>query len=429
MQLTDEEKSMRDGLRGPAVARAMDLLIRYGQALGAERLVPVTNVNGTMGAATPFMRDFAQKHGGMEAVFAEFNLDSPEVVPVPRFQVSMTHAQQGIDPDHPVEFGVGEEVIQVYRMGESWAAARGVQMVNTCTPYQVGNVPVKGEHLAWMESSAVVYANGALGARTNAEGRESASSAALTGRIPYWGLHTPQARLGTHRITLDVPVTSTADWGMLGYWIGEVVQDRIPVIEGVSASPNLQRLKHFGAASASSGGIEMYHIVGVTPEAATLEMAMGGSSAKAREHLRYGPAERRATWERLNATARDRKVDYVMLGCPHYSIEQIAELCALLEGRKIHPDTHLWIFTPKAIKSLADHNGFTRIIEAAGGKLMSDTCSAMSRAIPGGTRVAAFDSAKQVHYLPAIMGIQGWFGSTAQCVDAAVSGYFVAEGL
>ncbi|MEZ5658628.1 MAG: aconitase X catalytic domain-containing protein [Burkholderiaceae bacterium] len=425
MNLNDDERAMRDGRDGPAVAKAMDLLCRYGEALGAERLVNVRNVAGTLGAATPFMREFALKHGGMDAVFSEFNLDSDEVVEVPPFKVYTTHLQQGLDPERPAEFNVPEEIIQIYRKGERYAAERGMQMVNTCTPYLVGNVPVKGEHLAWMESSAVVYANGAIGARTNTEGRESAGAAALTGKIPYWGLHLPENRLGTHDIRLQTEVDTTADWGMLGYWVGDLVQERIPVIDGLGNVPNLARLKHFGAAAASSGGVEMYHLVGVTPEAATREMAFGGN--KPGEILHFGPEERRATWERLNATARDDKVDYVMLGCPHYSIEQIWEACRLLQGRKVHPDTELWIFTPRAIRALADQNGYTKIIEDAGAKLMSDTCSAMSRGAPKGTRVAAFDSAKQVHYLPAILGIQGWFGSTAQCIDAAVNGRFSAQ--
>ena len=116
--------------------------------------------------------------------------------------------------------------------------------------------------------------------------------------------------------------------------------------------------------------------------------------------------------------------DLVMLGCPHYTIEQIWEACRLMQGRRIHPDVSLWIFTPRAIKALADYNGYTQIIEAFGGKLMSDTCSAMARAVPKGTKVAAFDSMKQAHYLPAMMGIQGWFGTTADCIDAAVTGKF-----
>lgn len=424
MNLNDEERAMRDGRDGPAVARAMDLLVRYGEALGAERLVDVNNVAGTLGAATPFMREYALRHGGMDAVFSEFNLDSDEVVEVPPFKVYTTHLQQGLDPDHPEAFNVPEEIIQIFRTGERYAASRGMQMCNSCTPYLVGNVPVKGQHLAWMESSAVIYANGAIGARTNTEGRESAGAAALTGKIPYWGLHLPENRRGTHAVALEVPVESTADWGMLGYWIGEIVQERVPVVEGVGPVPNLPRLKHFGAAAASSGGVEMYHLAGVTPEAPTAEAAFGGRPPEQR--LRYGANERRATWEKLNATARDPKIDYVMLGCPHYSIEQIWEACRLLEGRRVHPDTELWIFTPRAIKALADQNGYTKIIEDAGAKLMTDTCSAMSRGAPKGTRVAAFDSAKQVHYLPAILGIQGWFGTTAQCIDAAVNGRFEA---
>ena len=150
MNLNDDERAMRDGRDGPAVAKAMDLLCRYGEALGAERLVNVRNVAGTLGAATPFMREFALKHGGMDAVFSEFNLDSDEVVEVPPFKVYTTHLQQGLDPERPAEFNVPEEIIQIYRKGERYAAERGMQMVNTCTPYLVGNVPVKGEHLAWI---------------------------------------------------------------------------------------------------------------------------------------------------------------------------------------------------------------------------------------------------------------------------------------
>jgi predicted aconitase len=422
MQLTDEEKAMHDGRDGRAVQLAMDLLVRYGEALGAERLVETSNVAGTTGATTPFMRSYAQEHGGMDAVFSEFNLDSAEVVPIPKFKVYTTHLQQGMDPSHAKEQNITEEVVQVFRQGEAYSAARGMQMVNTCTPYLVGNVPVKGEHLAWMESSAVVYANSVLGARTNTEGRESAGSAALTGRIPYWGLHIDENRRANREVKVTIPVETTADWGMLGYWIGEIVQEQIPLVHGMGKAPNLARLKHFGAASASSGGVEMYHLLGITPEASTREQAFGGNQVL--DTLTYGAAERRKTWETLNITATNDQVDYVMLGCPHYSIEQIWELTRLLEGRRIHENTALWIFTPRAIKALADQNGYTRIIEAAGGKLMTDTCSAMSKAIPAGTSVAAFDSAKQVHYLPAIMGIQGWFGTTAQCVDAAVTGRF-----
>jgi predicted aconitase len=299
-------------------------------------------------------------------------------------------------------------VLELHRKQEDFSARVGIQLMNTCTPYQVGNVPVKGEHCAWMESSAVIYCNSVLGARTNTEGRESTGAAMLTGKIPYWGYHLEENRLGTHHVELELDV-----------------QERIPVITGVRDVPNMVRLKHFGAAASSSGGVELYHMVGITPEARTLEEAFGGRKPVSR--LAYGPAERKATYEKLSSTARDTDVDYVMLGCPHYTIEQIWEACRLLEGRRIHPDCSLWIFTPRAIRELADKNGYTRTIADAGGVLMSDTCSALGQVMPKGTKVAAVDSAKQAHYLPAIMGVQTWFGSTEDCINAAISGKWRGE--
>jgi predicted aconitase len=420
MHLNDDERAMLDGRDGPAVQRATDLLVRYGAALGAERLVDTNNVCGTVGATMPFLRDYAVKHGGLDAVFSEFNLDSPDVVTVPKAKAFSSHLQQGLDPEHAQRQNVSSEIVKLYRAGEAYTARLGIQPLNTCAPYQVGNVPVKGEHCAWMESSAVIYINGVLGARTNAEGRESAGAAMLTGKIPYWGLHLDENRGATHRVELDIDVRSVQDWGLLGYYVGELVQDRIPLIDGVRHAPSLPKLKHFGAAAASSGGVEMYHVTGFTPEAPTAAAALRG--ARPLETIRYGAAERRLAYERVNTTGKHTQVDFVMLGCPHYSIEQIWEACQLLEGQRISANTELWIFTPKATKQLADQAGYTKLIEDAGGVLMTDTCSAIGRVMPQGTRVAAVDSAKQAHYLPAIMGIEAWFGSTAECIQAAITG-------
>jgi hypothetical protein len=154
--------------------------------------------------------------------------------------------------------------------------------------------------------------------------------------------------------------------------------------------------------------------------AMSLEQAFG--QRKPTEVFRFDAREKQGILDKLNSTGKDTKVDYVMLGCPHYSMEQLWELTQLIEGRQVHPDCELWIFTPRSTKALCDQNGFTRIIEAAGGHILSDSCSAMSRAMPKGTRVVAMDSAKQTHYLPAILGVQAWFGSTADCVEAACTG-------
>ncbi len=242
----------------------------------------------------------------------------------------------------------------------------------------------------------------------------------LTGKIPDFGFHQDRYRLGSHEIRVDVPVDSLMDWGMLGYFVGEAVGERIPVLTGRLGTPDVVRYKHFGAAAASSGGVEMYHIVGVTPEAPTAAAAFGGNTPVDTFH--YGPAERRRVYETLNSSARDADVDYVMLGCPHAALEQIEEACRLLAGRKISANCRLWIFTSRVVKQLADRAGYTAAIRAAGGQVFTDTCSAIGQALPPGTKVAALDSAKQVHYLPAIMGIQAWFGSTADCICAALTG-------
>src|SRR6202035_5642486 len=226
---------------------------------------------------------------------------------------------------------------------------------------------------------------------------------------------------------VDVDVESVRDWGMLGYFVGDVVQEHIPVLAGRCSQPDLIRHKHFGAAAASSGGIELYHIVGVTPEADTLDLAFGAK--RPAEVLKYGSAERQATYDTLNSNASDPDVDFVMLGCPHYSIEQIREACELIEGRRISSNCNLWIFTSRAVRSMADTAGYTQAIAGAGAVLMTDTCSAFAQAMPPGTRVVALDSAKQAHYLPAIMGVQAWFGTTGDCIDAAITGRWNPRGI
>ena len=427
MKLTDGERAMLDGRGGKARQKAMELLVRYGEALGAEAFVDTRNVAGVPGSANPFLQNYYKDKGadGLDAIFSHFDLDSDELVEVPRALVPTFHLQGGADPGRWQTLGVKVEVFRNYQERESFAAQHDVGILKTCTPYLAGNVPAKGEHLAWMESSAVIYANSVLGARTNTEGRESTSAAMLTGKIPDWGLHQTEHRFGTHRIDVEVNVDSVMDWGMLGYYVGEVVQERIPVVTGKYGQAEIVRLKHFGAAASSSGGVEMYHIVGVTPEADSLEMAFGPKRAV--ESFTYGKDEQRRVYDRLNANASDPNVDFVMLGCPHAAIEQLREAAQLLEGNKVSANCNLWIFTSRAVKSQAYEAGILKTLSDAGAVLLTDTCSAFAQALPPGTKVAALDSAKQVHYLPAILGVQAWFGSTTDCINAALTGRWAGE--
>jgi len=221
-------------------------------------------------------------------------------------------------------------------------------------------------------------------------------------------------------------VESFQDWGMLGYFAGSVSGEDRPVITGSLSQPDLTELKHFGAAAATSGGVELYHIPGITPEAASVEAAFG-PGASVPDAVVYGPAERAAVYETLNEIGSSTDVDFILLGCPHASLEQIRQAASLLDGKRLASGTELWIMAPRALKVMADRSGYTAVIERAGGQVLADSCPAMSRTAPAGTRVFATDSAKQAHYLPAILGIEAWFGTTEECIAAAVTGRWNGE--
>lgn len=419
MRLSDEEQAMLDGAEGPAIQQAMSLLYRYGKALGAERLVETNNVCGGSVGSLPNRRELISASDSFDAVFSLLNLDSDEPLEIPRVKTMAYKLIEAGDPDYYELQGVSARTQQLIKRNEEFSNRIGIQRCNTCTPYQVGNIPTFGEHCAWMESSAVVYANSILGARTNVEGAQSTAAAMLTGRIPYWGYHIPENRHATYLVEVEYPIESMMEWGLMGYYVGEVVQENSPVLTGLKHRPDLKKAKHFGAAAATSGGVEMYHIVGMTPEAPTLETALGGKQPV--EKIRVGKKELQTAYQNLNC-ATDPSVDFIMLGCPHSSIEQVGIVAGLLEGKHVSENIQLWMFTPRALKAHADRMGYTKIIEDAGAYLMTDTCPALGRVFPEGTRIVATDSCKQAHYLPAILGMETWFGTVEDCVNAAVAG-------
>jgi predicted aconitase len=420
MRLSDDEKAMLDGKEGRARQKAMEILVRYGEALGAEKMVDATNVAGVMMTN----RATYAKLGSFDAAFS-VSIDSSEVVEFPNVKVLSCQMQQGMDPLHWEVQGFSREDYEFNLANAAYSAGLGVQLMYTCAPYLVGNLPVRGEHCAWMESSAVPYINSILGARCNVEGGASTTAAMLTGKIPYWGYHIDDNRLGTHLIEVECDVETNTDWGLLGYFAGKMVQERVPVIAGIGRTPNLVKLKHFGAAGASSGGVEIYHIPGITAEARTVAEAFGGKQPVAT--FKFGKAEKLQAYEELNAIGKDTNVDFVVFGCPHASIDQVWEIARLLEGKRVRDSVNLWIFVPRPIRDLADRNGYTKIINEAGGYLMGDTCPCLGRVMPKGSKVMATDSAKQAHYAPSILGVEAWYGSVEQCIDAAVTGQWRGE--
>ena len=418
LKLTDYEKKMADGDFGRLKQIAMDLLIDYANALGAERFVEVSSVAGGLGGS-PFIQDLARERGGLEGVFKEFLLnstDSVDIEPVDTFTFSLINTmdktcwqQQNVSRKN-YEWGV---------KCEEFYKKVGFNCYYTCTPYLLDAVPLFGQHLAWMESSAISFANSIAGARTNTEGTESAGASAYTGRTPYWGLHLPDNRKARYQIDVKIPISDSYDWGTLGYFTGMMFKEHVGVINGVNENFDMARIKQCTAAAAASGGVEMFHIAGKTPEAPTLEYALG--HRKPEEIFTYSVGDRRQIREKLNS-GKSNNIDFILIGCPHCSLEEIWEIVRLLNGRKLSTNTSMWIFLPDPLRHLADRQGYSAILKKAGVVLMSDSCPAVSMVAPDNTITAATNSAKQAHYYPGLTGIGTYYYSTAQCIEAAVTG-------
>lgn len=418
MKLDRDEQVMLDGKKGRAKQKAMELLVQYGEALGAERFINTNNVHLVI-AFFPYP-DMVSFEEGDELV-SKFLLDSDEKIIVEDVETFNTAHVWPADMEQWQKMGVSENLHKLMEVMRRYCVRTGINMTATCTPYQVGNVPIKGECCAWTESSAVPFCNAVLGARTNQETAHSAFAIALTGKVPLSGFHLDENRLGTHRINVEFDLDSGFEWNMLGYFGGEMVQLGVPVYNlKFMRTPTLSMLKAMNAAGASSGGIQMYHIVGVTPEAPTEEVAFG--KRRRRQSLIYGKEEREKIYESLNS-AKDENVDMITLGCPHYSLQELREVARLLEGKKVHGNVNLWIWTAHQLKAVADRNGYTEVINKSGALLLTDACPLVTKGLfPKGTKVVATDSAKQAHYTPGVAGHETWFGTTEECIDAAVTG-------
>ncbi|OGN99089.1 MAG: hypothetical protein A2Y58_03535 [Chloroflexi bacterium RBG_13_51_52] len=424
MKLSFEEKRILEGNEGVARQKAMELLVKYGEALGAERLIETNNVCVSLSAGAYSRLKSPVSESDVDASFSRMYLDSEDPFEIPKAKVFTCRLIREMDPENWQIQGISPERHEMNLAAEKVCARIGMQLMHTCAPYLVGNVPVMGEHCAWIESSAVIYCNSVLGGRTNIEGMESATASMLVGRTPYWGYHVDENRWGTHLVEVEYQPESVMDWGLLGYYVGEIVQEHVPVINGIIKAPNIARLKHHGAAAASSGGVEMYHVVGFTPEAHSVKQAFGKNKPKMK--LKYGKAERKKAYDNLTS-AKDENVDFIMLGCPHYTLEEVWNAAKLLEGRRIHDNVNLWIFTPHALKTIADQAGLTDTIAKAGAVLMTDTCPCISHVQPKNVKTAATDSAKHAHYMPAILGFPTWFGSQKDCIEAAITGKWRGE--
>jgi predicted aconitase len=293
----------------------------------------------------------------------------------------------------------------------------------TCAPYQTEAAPVFGEQIAWSESNAVAYANSVIGARSNRYGDYLDISCALTGRVPAAGLHLTENRTGTHLFRLDGVSESLQlrddFYPVLGYLLGQSVTNGVPVVDGLVVQPTSDQLKSLAAAAASSGAIGLFHIVGVTPEAADLECAFQGKPNVI--SVAVTPGLLRSTRKTLTTSITD-SVDVVAFGSPHASLRECTELADLMKGRCASNGIQVYVTTSRAIKEILARTGALETIETFGASVVADTCIAVAPLVRPGAKVLMTNSAKYAHYGPGIIGVESIYGSTAECVEAAITG-------
>ncbi len=377
MYLTKEEERMLSGDEGLATQKAMQLLVALGEVLGAERMVIVKSAQiagisyGNIGdAGMEFLEDWASLGA--------------------RVKVRSTLNPAGMDLDKWREMGV-DEVYYVRQRRILKAFERmGVETTCTCTPYLVGNKPERDEHIAWSESSAVVFANSVLGARTNREGGPSALAAAITGRTPCYGLHLKENRVPTAMVKVEARLKTTFDFGLLGYTVGRILGSGIPQFEGV-ARADLDRLKIMSAALAASGGIAMFYV--------------GGRAKKAKglERICVDQRELESSRESLSA---EGKPDLACIGCPHCSLQEIRDLARALKGKKVRKGFGLWVWTSRGVFNKAREMGYIGMIEGSGAKIFADTCMVVCPLEKSGYRHMVSNSCKAAHYVPSTSGLR-----------------------
>lgn len=412
LRLTSHEENMLSGGNGPGVQMAMRIIVRMAEVLEVNELIPITqaHIDGCALMSDSSL-EFAEKlasSGARVSVPTTLNMIPLDL---------QNWEKQGV----PAEFGR-----KATRIAEAYIKMNCIPTW-TCAPYQGFLTPHFGQQIAWGESNAIVYANSVLGARTNRYADFMDICAAITGRVPKQGLHLKENRRGQVLIQLvgidpDLFAEDTF-YPVLGYLIGKRIQDRIPVIEGFTASANSDQLKAFGAAAASSGGIGLFHILGFTPEAATLAEAFQG--AEPEEIIELGMDDLYIARDELSHQAGEGDaLDAVVLGCPHFSYTEFQALAEIIQktGGTLPAGVRLIILTNQLTLALLERSGLKDVITQFGAELLLDTCVFHSPIVSAGARVIMTNSGKCAYYAPGELNTGVVFGSLDECIYSALQG-------
>jgi len=385
MYLTKQEERMLDGECGWAIQVAMKILVRLGDLFDATRLISVhsAHLSGVSykhlgDAAIDFLNELANE-GGRAQTLATLNPSSLDKEYLVKHYSKERLAKQ-------------TQIINLYQK----------MLINptlTCTPYYLQK-PKSGQHLAWSESSAVVYANSILNAWTNREGAPSALAAALVGKTPNYGLHQPENRQPNVLVKLDMKLRTETDYGALGIYLGELLKEKTPSFAGLRGSDD--QLKQLGAAMASSGMTALFYT-----EALIRRQKL--------ETISVEPKEVEETASSLCTT--DQTPDLVFIGCPHCSINEVKKVAQTLQAKKVRKNVGLWVCTSRHVKEKMKNH--VAVIERAGGRVLCDTCLLVTWIKDMGVGTIMTNSAKTAFYAPALNEVEARLSPLKQCIQTA----------
>lgn len=361
MILTNKEEAMLKGEYGEGPEIAMSVLTKLGDIYGADRMINVENVH-IDGSAYGWVND-----AGLDLVerFSKSGIT---------FKVPTTLNPASIDFDQWNELRIDSSVAEKqFRLATAFKKM-GAIPTWTCAPYQYGANLKYGQKVAWGESNAVAFANTVIGARTEKLGDLADLCAATVGKYPNFGLYRDENRQGQILFELgdiDFKTFTSTDYGILGFFIGTIAGNRVPVVTGVPKNATPDQLKSYCTAAAIGGAVSLSHICGVTPEAQTITDACRG--AKTEEKISVGINEFDDTKDKLSILLGGQP-EVVCLGCPHCSVEELVSVAQCIKNRKVQKGAKLFVFTSRMAKALAREMGVIGTIEAAGGKVISGTC-------------------------------------------------------
>lgn len=413
LTLTNADRRMLDGDRGPAAQMAMSIVVQMAAVYGAAALMDITaaHIDSTIYIGEAGL-EFAERLANLGA----------------RVAVPTTLNVSGVDEHHWQEWPVPPDWAHNARRQMAAYQAMGGRPTWTCAPYQLEPRPGLGQQIVWGESNAIVFANSVLGARTERYPDLLDICCAITGRVPAWGLHLAENRAGQILIELSgVPLEVQRDdqfYPVFGHILGQIARDRIPVVTGLQVRPGDDQFKLLGAAAASSGTVALVHLVGITPEAPTPESAFQGhvpdhSATVTMDDLRAARRE-------LNTAVGD-DLDMVITGCPHFSLAEFRLLAGLIAGQRCHTAVRFLVTSNRAMVQRAREAGYLAALEAFGGTVTVDTCPLATPMLPPDVRTVMTNSGKHAYYAPGLLDTRIVFGSLADCVRSAVAGRVVRE--